>query len=217
MRILEPSLEIMNLDRDLARAAMVHLERCGRVCYQSEDFMKDHSYEKFLRMLIEKGHESVLEHVCVSARVICSRGASHQIVRHRIAAYSQESMRFVNYSNPRHGGSISVIKPVHMNTSPRGDLRPYYKWLGAMEEAESRYLELIKMGCKPEEARGVLPQDTKTEIIVTMNLRMWRHVLKTRMSPAAQDEIRALAEMARCQLTELFPPIFSDIEPLNKE
>lgn len=214
MRVIDQSASVLEMDKSQAVAAMIHLERCGRICYQSEDFMKDDSYEKFLRMLIEHGHESVLEHVSVTVKIVCSRGTSHQLVRHRLAAYSQESTRYCNYSQGRFGSSVTFIMPPGLRPAHgQGSLEPYYTWLDAMKASEQTYLKLIDLGLKPEVARGVLPQDLKTEMVVTMNLRSWRHVLKVRLANAAQRDVRELMKMIHSQLVELFPPIFSDIIP----
>lgn len=217
MRIIEQSAHIMEMDKEKALAMMVHIERCGRVCYQSEDFMKEESYEAFLRMLVHSGHESVLEHASVSFKIVCSRATANQLVRHRHGSFSQESTRYCNYSKGRFGNSIAVILPPDIRKERGERLKPYYEWLDSMEQAEKKYFQLLGEGFKPEQARGVLPLDLKTELVMTMNLRAWRHVLKTRLHPAAQRDIKELMDMIYQDLVEYFPAVFEDLEEMRPE
>lgn len=150
------------------------IEPAGRICYKSEDRITDESAENFVRMLIERGHESVLEHESITVRFVCDRGVSHEIVRHRIASFSQESTRYCNYSGNRFGNQITFIKPCFLDEGTGG----YKLWKQAMFVAEKEYFELLNWGCTPQEARSVLPNSTKTEIVMTANLREWRRTRK---------------------------------------
>ena len=162
------------------------IEKAGRTCYKSEDRITAESAENFVRMLIERGHESVLEHESITVRFICDRGVSHEIVRHRIASFSQESTRYCNYSNDRFGSGLTVIKPCFLEDGTGA----YVSWLTAMRLANVAYSDMLAEGCTPQEARSVLPSSTKTEVVMTANLREWRHFLKLRTSTAAHPQMR---------------------------
>jgi len=183
------------------------IERAGRTAYKSEHKITPDSAEKFVKMILDLGHESVIEHEKVTVRVICDRGISHEIVRHRIASYTQESTRFCNYSKGRFGSEITVIKPCFWDEGSK----EYKIWRDAMENAERAYMELIKLGAKPEEARSVLPNSLKTEIVITMNLREWRHFFKLRTSKRAHPQMREVATSLLQAFKERIPVIFDDI------
>lgn len=191
------------------------IERAGRTCYKSEHNISDGSAERFIKNIIKRGHESVLEHEKITVRIICDRGVSHELVRHRIASYSQESSRYCNYSNDRFGNEITFIVPVglelgNLDIEDKTDWR--IVWENAMNNAEESYLHLIRLGAKPDLARGVLPTDVKTEIVVTMNLREWRHFFKLRTVQAAHPNIRYIARDMLKSFKTLLPCVFSDIE-----
>ncbi len=183
------------------------IERAGRTAYKSEHKITPDSAKKFVKMILDLGHESVIEHEKVTVRVICDRGISHEIVRHRIASYTQESTRFCNYSKGRFGSEITVIKPCFWDDGSK----EYKIWRDAMENAERAYMELIKLGAKPEEARSVLPNSLKTEIVITMNLREWRHFFKLRTSKRAHPQMREVATSLLQAFKERIPVIFDDI------
>ena len=206
MKIIEPSVELINPPS--YETALNTIEIAGRTCYQSEDKMTDDSAEDFIRRIIKRGHESVLEHVSVTARFICDRGVSHEIVRHRIGAYSQESTRYCNYSDGKFGGEITVIKPCFWADC---DARSFY-WHAEMRKAEDSYFDLLKAGASPQEARSVLPNSLKTSLIVTYNLREWRHFLRLRCAPAAHPQMQQVANMARELLKDWGPVFFEDLE-----
>ena len=206
MKIIKPSIEI--LDNITPVEVLKKLELCGRVCYKSEDKITDESAVKFISNIIKQGHESVLEHVSFSVRFICDRGVSHEIVRHRIASYSQESTRYCNYSKGDFDGQITVIEPLYLEPGTEG----YEIWKKACQEAEDNYFKLLQYGCTAQEARAVLPNSLKTEIVMTANVREWRHFLKLRTSKAAHPQIKEVAEMLLEQLNFLLPSLFDDIE-----
>lgn len=183
------------------------IEQAGRTCYKSEDRITDESAEAFVRMLIKRGHESVLEHASITVRFVCDRGVSHEIVRHRIASFSQESTRYCNYSGDRFRNEITFIKPCFLEEGTGG----YKLWKQAMFVAEKEYFDLLNWGCTPQEARSVLPNSTKTEIIMTANLRECRHFLKLRTAKAAHPQMRELTVPLLKELQEWIPVIFDDI------
>jgi len=208
MIIIHPRHDFLHLP--LASQALGLIEAAGRTCYKSEDKMTADSAARFARNAIKSGHHSIIEHVTVTVtvRFTCDRGVSHELVRHRLAAYSQESTRYVNYG---HAGEIVVIRPPFW----REDSEQYALWYAAMGIAENIYMRMIEAGVKPEEARSVLPNSLKTEIVMTANIREWRHVLKLRTSPAAHPQIRELMLPLLKDLAEWCPPLFDDL--LNKE
>ena len=205
MNIITPSYEILGAPdgRDMLRM----IELCGRVCYKSEDRITDDSAEKFISMIMKSGHESVLEHEKITVRVICDRGVTHEIVRHRVASYSQESTRYCNYSQDKFGSELTFIKPCYFDEN---DER-YTLWKNAMADAEKSYFALIAAGAKAEEARGVLPNAIKTGLVMTMNIREWRHFFRLRTSGRAHPQMRELACMILAGFKERFPVLFDDI------
>jgi len=206
VNIIKPSFEILdNLD---GINILKKIELCGRVCYKSEENITDESAKKFIGNILKSGHESVLEHEKISVRVICDRGVSHEIVRHRIASYSQESTRYCNYSKDKFNGELTFIKPCFWNED---DIK-YQKWLETMQNVEKIYLELMSYGAMAQEARSILPNSLKTEIIVTMNLREWRHFFKLRTSERAHPQMREIAIMMLKKFKDIIPVIFDDIQ-----
>lgn len=205
MKVISPSFEIMSpVD---GAEILERIERAGRVCYKSENLITDNSAEGFVRRIIKSGHEAVLEHVSITLKFICDRGVSHEIVRHRLASYCQESTRYCNYSKDSFGSEITVIKPFYLTEGTPG----YEFWKDACEVAESAYFDLLEFGCTPQEARAVLPNSLKTEVVMTANLREWRHFFRLRCSQAAHPQIREVATPALRRLNELIPAIFEDI------
>lgn len=178
------------------------IEKAGRTCYKSEDRITDESAKAFVRTLIERWHESVLEHESIAVRFICDRGISHEIVRHRLASYSQESQRYVRYND-----DIEFINP-HMPNA-----KAHEAWQELCERAEETYKELLSYGVQPEQARSVLPNSTKTEIVMTANLREWRHFLKLRTAKTAHPQMRELTVPLLKELQERIPVVFDDIQP----
>ena len=187
------------------------IEKAGRTCYKSEDRITDESAESFVRKLIERGHESVLEHASITVRFVCDRGVSHEIVRHRIASFSQESTRYCNYSNDRFGYEITFIKPCFLKEGTVA----YVLWSTAMHLANIMYSDMLSEGCTPQEARSVLPNSTKTEVVMTANLREWRHFLKLRTAKAAHPQMRELTVPLLHELQERIPVVFDDIKEDN--
>lgn len=203
MRIIKPGVEIMTPTYGILQ----HLERCGRVCYKSEDKIADGTSEKFVAGIIKRGHEAVLEHASVTVKFTCDRGVSHEIVRHRMASYCQESTRYCNYSKDGFGGEITVIRPIYLVEGSDG----WQYWREACLTAERRYFELLNIGCAPQEARAVLPNSLKTELVMTANIREWRHFLRLRCDKAAHPQMREVAVMLLDKLHEAVPVCFDDI------
>ena len=190
------------------------IEQAGRVCYKSEDNITDESAIKFAQNIISRGHEAVLEHCSFTVKFICDRGVSHEIVRHRVASYCQESTRYCNYSKDKFGNEITVIKPCFWREDEEEN-KEYVKlaiWKRSMAEAESAYFELLKMGATPQEARAVLPNSLKTEVVMTANIREWRHFFELRTSAAAHPQMREIAIPLLKECQAKIPVLFDDIE-----
>ena len=206
MKVIKPSFEI--LDKIDGNEMLKKIEKIGRICYKSESNITKDSANQFIANIIKSGHESVIEHEKISVRIICDRGVSHEIVRHRIASYSQESTRYCNYFNERFGKELTLIKPNFWEENSE----EYCVWLNTMQKIEDTYNLLIERGVKPQEARSILPNSLKTEIVVTMNLREWRHFFKLRTSLKAHPQMREVACALLDEFKKIIPIIFSDIE-----
>ena len=205
MKILKPSVEFMTpVD---GAAILEQVERAGRVCYKSEHRIGEGTAETFVRNLIKRGHEAVLEHAGLTVKFICDRGVSHEIVRHRMASYCQESTRYCNYANDVFGGEMTVIEPVYLEPYTKG----HELWWAACKAAEDAYFALLDWGCTPQEARAVLPNSLKTEVVMTANLREWRHFLKLRCDRASHPQMREVALMLLEKLHEAVPVVFDDL------
>lgn len=205
MKIINPRVEV--LDDVNGKEMLKRIERIGRVCYKSEDKITEESSIAFVTNILKSGHESVIEHEKVSVRVICDRGVSHEIVRHRLASYSQESTRYCNYSKDKFGGELTFIKPCFWEE----DSGKYALWHSTMKDIEYTYNKLIEGGATPQEARSVLPNSLKTEIVMTMNLREWRLFFKLRTSEKAHPQMREVACVILDEFKKTIPVIFDDI------
>lgn len=213
MKIIKPSVEIITpID---GQTILKRIEECGRVCYKSEDKITEDSAEKFVANLIKRGHEAVLEHCSFTLKFICDRGVSHEIVRHRLAAYCQESTRYCNYSKDGFGNEITVILPCYFDTGmgTMSNSFVYDVWKRSCERDEEAYFQLLDMGATPQEARAVLPNSLKTEVVMTADIREWRHFFKLRCSPAAHPQMREVAIEALNKVKEKVPILFDDIIP----
>ncbi len=216
MRIINPSAEIINIkSREEGDQFLKTIELAGRTCYKSEDKITPDSAAKFVKTIMKSGHESVIEHVVISVRFICDRGVSHEIVRHRIASFSQESTRYCNYCKDKFGNELTVIAPIFW-LNPNNDGTPttdprYPIWLEAMTAAERLYFELVKAGATPQEARSVLPNSLKTEVVMTANPRSWRNFFRLRTSPRAHPQMREVAVPLLAKFKEYMPALFEDI------
>jgi thymidylate synthase (FAD) len=210
MIIIEPSYEILT---DLSHPIdmLKHIEKIARVCYKSEDKITEdgESAKKLIKMLLTKNHEAMLEMCYISVKFITDRGVSHEIVRHRLANFAQESTRYCNYSSEKFGESITFVSPAH---AVEMDPVAFKEWKKAMAYAEKRYFAMINAGVKAQIARDVLPNSTKTEICVTANFREWRHILDLRTAPAAHPQMRQIMVPLLKEFQEKIPIIFDDIK-----
>ena len=222
MNKVKASFEILTPISEGGINELKHIERIGRVCYKSEGNITEdgESAKKFVKMLINRGHEAMIEHSSLSVKFTVDRGVSHELVRHRIASFAQESTRYVNYSLDKFGNEINVIdiedgisldnKMKNMDSDTIAAI--IEEWLLAMEDAEKHYMKMIELGATPQIARSVLPNSTKTEITITANYREWRNFFKLRVPNTAHPQMREITIPLLNQLKELLPTVFEDIE-----
>ena len=207
MKVIQQSYEILT---DLSDPIKIlkDIERAGRVCYKSENNITDDSCIKFCKMLCERGHEAMIEHSQLSVKFIVNRAIANEIVRHRLFSFAQESTRYINYSKDKFGNEIKVIE--------QEDLLPsistqYQLWYNSCKNAEDAYMALLYENVKPEIARDVLPLSTATEIVVTGNIREWRHFFKLRCDTKAHPQIRSISRKLLDELKSKIPVLFDDI------
>lgn len=206
MKILNPYVYINSYE--LAEAKLRNIEYCARLCYKSEE--KTGSSDNFLRGIIKSGHESVIEHEKITAFFVIDRGVSHEIVRHRIASFSQESTRYCNYSSDKFENEISVIRPFFYKEGSE----EFETWKKACLACEEGYINLLESGT-PQQARAVLPNSLKTEIAVTMNFRQWRHFLKLRSAADAHPQIQQVCIPLLLTFKQKLPVLFEPV-PYNE-
>lgn len=216
MILVKPSFEVLDIMADLSEYGPLQLiEYAGRTCYKSESAISNYSSQKFIMARLDDGHESVIEHSAMTVKIICDRGVTHEIVRHRLCAFSQESTRYCNYK-----GGVTFVIPFWCTDLLEGTYElPLHKsvsdatnaWLEVMQLAEDHYTTLLNLGWSPQQARSVLPNSTKTEIIITANFREWRHIFKLRCAKAAHPQMREIMIPLHVKAKELIPTIFDDI------
>jgi thymidylate synthase (FAD) len=224
-KIMKPKFQILSHFNE--RSILRHLELCGRTCYKSEDKITNDSCYKFIKMLLSRGHESVIEHYNISIKFICSRSLSHQLVRHRLCSFSEQSQRYCNFETKI---DMGIIQPYWLDpldakkirnksfTSvlqiPEGISNKCRYWLESIIDSVNSYGILLRSNPEmtPQQVRSLLPNAAKTEIVCTANLRQWRHILKLRTSKGADPEIKELMIPLLKKLQEKLPTLFSDIE-----
>ena len=208
MRVINAGYEIISELN--GEEILKHIERCARVCYKSEDRITAGSAEKMVAALIRSGHEAMLEHYSFTVKFICDRGVSHELVRHRIASFAQESSRYCCYAKDKFGKELTFINPCFWEP----DSDNYARWFHEMDEAEKTYLAMIESGATPEQARDILPTSIKTEIVMTANLREFRHFFKLRAEGVTGRPHPQMLEITIPLLKELkqkVPVVFDDI------
>jgi len=197
MRIIEQSAEILSTN---SANPTKFLERCGRTAYRSYDKIDETSDKRFIAMIIKNGHESVLEHLVITLRLITSRGVMAELTRHRMASFTIQSTRYVNYKD-----GLDIIRPMWLDSATK---QQESTWWLSMNDIEKRYKHLLVVDLKPESARGVLPNDLATEIVMTANARELRHILKLRSAPAAHPDMRQLMALIHKELHAYCPEVF---------
>lgn len=217
MKIVDASYEILTPISDGGIEELKHIENIARTCYKSNGSATDdgESAKRMIRALIKNKHEAMLEHSMLSVKFIVNRAFSHELVRHRMASFAQESQRYVNYSNEKFGNEITFIRPCYFKEDEEGFKNNFLYWYDAMINAEESYFALINHGATPQEARSVLPNSTKTEIVISCNYREWRHILNLRAAGTTGIPAPEMVEVMVPLLKELknrIPVIFDDIE-----
>ena len=222
MNVIKAGFEILTPVSEGGIEELKHIEKIGRVCYKSEGNITEdgESAKKFVKMLISRGHEAMIEHSSLSVKFTVDRGVSHELVRHRVASFAQESTRYVNYSLNKFGSEINVIDIKNgialdkkmKNMSSDTILAVIEEWRSAMNDAEKHYMKMIELGATPQIARSVLPNSTKTEITITANYREWRNFFKLRVPETAHPQMREITIPLLKKLKTLLPVIFDDIE-----
>lgn len=199
MRLVTPSVSLLWITPDAAR----QIERAARVCYKSEGQIGERTYATMVANLIKRGHTAMLEHASASMLFTVDRGVTHELVRHRIASFAQESTRYCRYSGDKFGGEISVI-PMMDGLTPEQQSRR----MVLLRQIEAVYMAEINEGVRPQQARDVLPTCLKADIVVTANFREWLHIFALRTSPQAHPQIRSIMELARGILRDNVPSVF---------
>lgn len=209
MKIIDPHYIIETPISGESRTQILQLiERAARTCYRSEGKIAPDSASDFVRKITQvRKHVSVIEHASATVRFVIDRGVSHELVRHRLAAFSQESTRYCNYSKDSFGNEITVIRPCFWES---GTIK-WKIWERACLEAEKEYFSLIREGATPQEARSVLPNSLKTEVVMTCNMREWRHVFSMRTSDAAHPQMRQVMRPLLLEFKSNLPELFEDI------
>ena len=222
MNKIKASYEILTPISESGIKELQHIEKIGRVCYKSEDYITEdgESARKFVAMLIRNGHEAMIEHSFLSVKFTVDRGVSHELVRHRIASFAQESTRYCNYAKDKFGAECAFIdlEPGIMLDNKMKKMSGeeialvMAEWTSAMEDAERHYMRLLELGATPQIARAVLPNSTKTEITVSANYREWRNFFKLRVPADVHPQMREVTIPLLKELKGMIPVIFDDIE-----
>lgn len=210
MKTIKAGYEILTPISDRGGDELRLIEIAGRTCYKSEDKITEDSSKKFVKMLIDRKHEAMLEHSSLTIKFICDRGVSHELVRHRLASFGQESTRYCNYAGDKFGNELTFIEPLFFEEGSE----KHTAWMAAMDIAEQSYLKLISLGATPQEARSVLPNSVKTEVVMTANYREWRHFFNLRAARATGPAHPQMEEITVPLLRELnnrIPVVFEDI------
>jgi thymidylate synthase (FAD) len=217
MKLIKPSYEILT---PLNRTAILkQIETAGRTCYKSDSAYTEKTGSEFLKKIVRRGHLSVIEHVSFSVRFICDRGVTHELVRHRLCAFSQESTRYCNYTSPfemifilplwfKFIGEGEYTRSIRLNNYNQDIDEKEVIWFNHMLNCENVYEILIDKGWSPQQARSVLPNSLKTEIVTTANLREWKHIFSLRTSQAAHPQIREIMEPLQIELNKILPELF---------
>jgi thymidylate synthase (FAD) len=207
MKVIQQSYEILT-DLSDSMKFLKDIERAGRTCYKSENNITDDSCIKFCKMLCERGHEAMIEHSQLSVKFIVNRAIANEIVRHRLFSFAQESTRYVNYSKDKFGSEIKVIEPEDLLPRVSAD---YNIWWMSCKNAEEAYMAMLSNNVKPEIARDVLPLSTATEIVVTGNIREWRHFFRLRCDNRAHSQMISISRKLLDDLKSKIPILFDDI------
>ncbi len=205
MKIVNSDFEI--LSKIDGNYIVKFLEKCGRTCYKSEDKITEDSAKKLIENIIKSGHESVIEHFSITVRFTCDIGFYKDVTRHRLSSFSIESTRYCNYSKGKFGNELTFIKPVHIKEGTE----EYNIWKSCMQNIENHYLKMASIGATPDQLRMLLPHSTKADVVMTANLREWRHVLSLRSGKRVHPSIHTVMRNLLKEFQKLIPIVFDDI------
>ena len=211
VKIVEQSYEIMTpIDGE---AILKHLELCARNCYKSEGLITEDSAHKMIKKLVELKHEAMIEHFAITVKFTTDLSFYKDVTRHRIASFAIESTRYCMYAKEKFGNEVTVIKPCNiLDGTPE-----YAEWLQCMKDIERAYLAMADLGCKPDQCRMLLPHSVKADVILTANLREWRHIFKLRADKAAHPGIQVLMKALLKDFSSKIPVLFDDLQYLLEE
>lgn len=182
-----------------------YIELAARNCYKSENVITDNSWQKMIKSLKTRNHGAMIEFGNFIVRLITNRGVLAELTRHRMASFAVESTRWVNYANEKFGSEITVIRPStwYQYSDTAKDL-----WTASMKNCEEDYFAMLKEGCSPQQARGVLPNDLKTDIIMKVNFRELLHIINLRTAKDAHPDIVDLFTKVKNRCIEKLPVLF---------
>lgn len=223
MKVIEPWIEISKIN---GKEIMKNIEKACRTCYRSENLTGEETYKKLLENCITRGHESILEHEKITIRMCCDIGVYKDLTRHRFGSFSIESTRYCNYSKDKFDNNIKFIKPVFYKESWKDKTYEEYItdkeeqqsmiWYNCMQDIEETYLKMSKLDSKPDEMRMILPHSTAAEVVMTANIREWKHILSLRTTKMAHPSVQQLMIPLLLYFQEEMPEIFGKIE-YNKD
>ena len=213
MKIIDPTFEFISAPTQVAAYELI--SKAMSNCYRAELNATPKTPQEMVEKAVRIGHYSVLEHVYVSVNITCDRGVTHELVRHRLASYSQESTRYCNYTGEKFGREITVIRPSWVvatsSEEPVDESEKYQDWLAHMFACEKAYIAMLEHGATPQEARAVLPNSLATKIAMTANLREWAHVFKLRCDMPAHPDMRFTMKLIMFGMLDLYPSVFQPV------
>lgn len=204
MKLITPEVELLSITPNTEEL----IELAGRTAYQSADKIGPGTAAKFIKMILARGHESVLEHASATIRFVVDRGVTHEMVRHRIASYTQESTRYCNYSADKFDNGIRIMRSDELSADQM------FRRIDLYKHIEAVYLKEIEERVSPQIARDVLPTVLRTEIVTTYNLREWRHYFRLRCAPTAHPRIQFVSKLALRLLLNRCPAVFDDLKSM---
>lgn len=204
VKIIEPKVEVEKFN---GIDIMKKLERACRTCYRSEDVIGDETYKILLKNCINRGHESVLEHEKISIRLITEIGAYKDFTRHRLSSFSIESTRFCSYDKNKFNNEIKVINPKYII-----DPMIYDIWLKSCKTMEENYMLMKKLGANNDICREILNHSVAAEVVMSCNIREWRHILSLRCSKMVHPSLKVIFIPLLLLFKQEMPELFDDID-----
>lgn len=203
MKIIKPWIEIERID---GKSIMKNIEKACRTCYRSENLITEESYKNLIKNCLNRGHESILEHEKITIRMCCDIGVYKDLTRHRFGSFSIESTRYCNYGKDKFDNEIKFIEPCNIDKKEL-----FNEWYSACTEIEQRYLKMAELGATPDQMRMILPHSTAAEVVMTANIREWRHILSLRASKMTHPSVQQLMIPLLLYFKRCMPELFEDI------